>query len=215
MSQRLVPGTDQVRLQPDGEVRLGTDANYTAVEPQGFVEYNGEAGYWVDIDFPIIIRTTGAGIPSLATLSGNITCPQWQVNDFNVCESQELIHAWQEGSTCYWHIHLTTNGSDVDNRYVRFEIEYGYNNGQGTAWTFPPAADSGDLLIPAGTADRTMYILSLANFTPASAKIGGHVIARLKRIASAGTAPTSDPFIPMLQMHVLCNTAGSREVASK
>jgi len=30
---------------------------------------------WVDVDFPILIRTTGAGIPTLATINGNITAP--------------------------------------------------------------------------------------------------------------------------------------------
>jgi hypothetical protein len=170
---------------------------------------------WVDIDFPIIIRTTGVGIPTLTTLNGNITMPEWAVNDYNVCESQELIHSWQEGTACYWHIHLTTNGLDADNRYVRFELEYGYNNGHGTAWTFPAAVDTGDLLIPASTTDKTQLILSLANFTPSSAKIGAHVVARLKRIAAAGTAPSNNPWIPMLQMHVLCDTAGSRLIGNK
>ena len=48
--------------------------------------------YFVDLDFPIIVRNTGVGIPTLETLIGNVTAPQWQVNDFNVCEGQELIH---------------------------------------------------------------------------------------------------------------------------
>jgi hypothetical protein len=173
------------------------------------------APVWKDIDFPIIIRTTGAGIPTLATLNGNITMPQWAVNDYNICESQELIHEWKEGSTVYWHIHLTTNGLDSTNRYVRFELEYGYNNGHNTAWTFPAAVDTGDLPIPANTTSKTMLILSLANFTPSSAKIGGHVVARLKRIASSGTAPSNNPWIPMLQLHIECDSLGSRQITTK
>jgi len=170
--------------------------------------------YWRDIDFPIIIRTTGANIPTLTTINGNLTMPTWAVNDFNQCESQEFVHEWKQGSTCYWHIHLTTNGLDVDNRYVRFEVEYGYvtPNGQ---WVFPAVIDSGDLLIPANTPNETMFIFSIGNFTPTGVKIGGHCVARLKRITATGTAPTSNPWCPMLQQHVLCDSLGSRSIASK
>jgi hypothetical protein len=236
-------GTKQLYVEADGELVLAQDSK--AIKLGAGIDmslyYDGTNGYiktdvvaasdlhvscgtdktvvldevvWQDIDFPIIIRTTGAGIPALATLNGNITMPQWQVNDANICESQEFIHSWDEGSACYWHIHLTTNGLDATNRYVRFELEYGYVNASGV-WTFPATVDSGDLLIPANTTDRTQLILSLASFTPSGSKIGHHAVARLKRIASSGTAPTNNPFIPMLQMHVQCNTLGSRQIATK
>ena len=39
---------------------------------------------WQDIDFPIIVRTTGVGIPTLETLVTGITAPQWQVGDTNL-----------------------------------------------------------------------------------------------------------------------------------
>lgn len=186
----------------------------------GLLQYNEtteqwESGSypWVDIDFPIIIRTTGAGIPSLATINGNITMPQWQVNDFNVCECQEMIHSWKEGSTLYWHLHLTTNGLDATDRYVRFELEYGYADVSGQ-WVFPAIVTTPDILIPANTPTKTMMIMNIANFTPAI-KIGAHAVARLKRVASVGAAPTSNPWIPMLQMHIQLDTLGSRNIGSK
>ena len=186
----------------------------------GLLQYNDTTEQWetdsypyVDIDFPILIRTTGAGIPTLIAINGNITMPQWAVNDFNVCESQELIHSWKEGSTLYWHIHLTTNGTNVDNRYVRFELEYGYSDVDGV-WTFPATVTTPDLLIPANTPSKTMMIMSLTSFTQ-PLHIGGHVVARLKRVAAAGTAPTSNPWIPMLQLHVQLDTLGSRNIGSK
>jgi hypothetical protein len=168
---------------------------------------------WVDVDFPIIIRTTGAGIPGLAAINGNLTMPQWQVNDVNVCESQEFIHGWKEGSTVYWHIHLTTNGSDALDRFVRFEVEYGYVDVSGV-WVFPATLDSGELKIPGGTATKTMMIMPIGSFTP-PVKIGGHSIARLKRIASVGAAPGSNPWIPMLQQHIQLDTMGSRYIGTK
>lgn len=169
---------------------------------------------WTDIDFPIIIRTTGPGIPTLAVLNGNITMPQWQVNDVNVCESQEFVHAWKEGTEVQWHLHLMTNGVDGTDRFVRFNLEYGYVN-VGGAWTFPAAVTTADLLIPANTPDRTMLVFNLATFTPSALKIAAHAVARLQRVAAVGAAPTANPFVPMLQMHVQVNTLGSRTVSAK
>ena len=165
------------------------------------------------MDFPIIVRTVAAGIPTMAAINGNITMPQWQVNDYNVCESQEMIHSWKEGSEVFWHLHLTTNGLDGTNRYVRFEIEYGYADVMGV-WTWPAVFTTPDILIPANTPSKTMMIMSLTSFTPAI-KIGGHVVARLKRVAAVGAAPTSNPWIPMLQLHVQLDTLGSRNIGSK
>lgn len=168
---------------------------------------------WVDVDFPIIIRSTGANIPSLTTLNGNLTMPQWAVNDYNVCESQEFIHSWKEGSTVYWHLHLTTNGLEAVAKYVRFELEYGYADVNGQ-WVFPAVVTTADMAIPANTPDKTMLIMSIANFTPAI-KIGAHVVARLKRVASVGSAPANDPWIPILQMHIQLDTLGSRNIGTK
>jgi hypothetical protein len=139
--------------------------------------------------------------------------PQWQSNDFNVCESQEMIHGWREGSEVFWHLHLTTNGIDATNRYVRFEVEYGYADVNGV-WVFPATLVTTDLLIPANTPSKTMMILSLGSFTP-PIKIGGHVVARLRRIAAVGAAPTANPWIPMLQLHIQLDTVGSRTIGAK
>jgi hypothetical protein len=192
----------------------GGVTNYSEFEPNGFIKHYGSSKYWVDIDFPVLIRTTGVGVPALATFNGNLTMPQWEVNDFNVCESQEFIHAWDEGSRCYWHIHLTTNGTNVDNRYVRFDLEYAYTDGNGL-WVFPNVVTTSDLLIPANTPSKTQLIMSITDFLPTGTKIGGHAVARLKRVASVGNAPSAEPWVPMLQLHVLCDTEGSRNMTSK
>lgn len=169
--------------------------------------------YWVDIDFPIIIRTTGVGIPTLEVLQGNITAPQWQVNDVNVCEGQELIHGWKEGTDIYWHVHIVTNGSDSTNRYVNFEIEYCFSDLH-SSMSDAITITSGDFLIQANTADKTHLIVPFAAKN-IPANIMGHVWARLKRIDATGTAPTANPWCSMLQMHILCDTVGSRLVSEK
>jgi hypothetical protein len=193
-----------------GDADIGS---YTEIEPAGTLVAHGDARCWVDIDFPIIIRTTGTGVPTLTSLVGNLTAPQWNVNDYNICEGQEMIHGWVEGSTCYWHVHLITAAQDATDRYVKFEIEYAYATLYGTL-TGAIIANSEELLIPANTTTRTHLIYPIANFTP-DIKIGAQVYARLKRVTASGAAPSADPFVPTLQMHVLCDTIGSRKLGLK
>lgn len=192
----------------------GTSTNNTFFEADGTLVANGEATTWKDIDFPIIIRNTGPNIPTISTLKGNITAPLWQVNDYVVLEAQEMQHEWKEGSEFQWHIHVVTNGLDTTNRYLRFEIEWFWANVNG-ALSATITTTSPDLLIPANTPTNTMLAFEIAKVTIPALKIAGHVWARLKRVASVGTAPTLNPFCSMLQIHIECDTLGSRQIFTK
>jgi hypothetical protein len=170
---------------------------------------------WVDIDFPIIIRTTGANIPTLETLQGNVTAPQWQVDDFNVCEGQELIHGWQEGTSLNWHAHVITNGTQGSSpAYLKWEIEWFWINVNGGI-SDTITTTSTDLAIPANTPTKTMLIQSIGTVALPTARVGGHIYTRLKRIAATGAAPAANPWCTMLQAHVLVDTLGSRSVQTK
>lgn len=183
------------------------------IDINGNLRLSGESTYWRDIDFPIIVRTVVANQPTLTNLALNIQAPSWAVNDYYNCDGQELVHEWKEGSTCYWHCHLITNGLDTTDRYVKFELQYAYADVNGVLVS--DTITTSDILIPANTADRTMKIISIGNFTPTGNKIATHVYARLKRVASIGTAPAGNPFIPMLQMHILCDSLGSDAMTTK
>ena len=190
--------------------RLGDGTDHSAIPI-----IQAELGdYWRDIDFPIVIRTTGPAIPTLETLQGNITAPQWQVNDVNVCEGQEFVHDWVEGTECFWHCHIITNGSEGVNKYIRFEVEYCIANPNGTLSAAQTITGS-DKLIPAGTEDKTHFIYSIGSFTPSTTTITAHTYARLKRVASVGAAPSSNPWCSMLQMHIQTDGWGSTTMTSK
>ena len=60
-----------------------------------------------------------------------------------------------------------------------------------------------------------MIVMNLGSFTPSGLGIGSQTVARLNRIAAVGAAPTSDPFVPILQMHIQVDTLGSRTVIAK
>ena len=194
----------------------GGGADYSTFEADGTLVFNGAATVWQDIDFPIIIRTTGPNIPALVTLQGNIPAPQWAINDHNPCEAQELIHGWKEGSQSQWHVHVVTNGLDATDRWLNWEVEWfwGRTGGALSATT----TTTTECLIPANTPTKTPLIFEISRPTLTGAKIGDHVWARLRRIATTTpgrTAPTGNPWCSMLQMHVECDTVASRNMTSK
>jgi hypothetical protein len=108
---------------------------------------------------------------------------------------------------------MLTNGSDTTDRFVKWQVEW--------FWVNPNAAISAsdtqsyEFTIPANTATKTMFIVPIYQWTPTAGKIGGHCYARLSRIASAGTAPSANPWCTMLQLHVECDTIGSRQYQTK
>ena len=195
-------------LAADGAAWLEINENKDLVSHGKLLFEGDNATYWLDLDFPISLRTTGANRPTIDTLVGNITIPRFAVDDYANIEGQELPHSWKRNSTIEWHIHYHTNGSDVDDRYVRFEVEVAIATNFGVIST-PVTIDSGDILVPGGTADRTMRVFGIGSTSPGDV-FAPHIFARLKRIAADGTAPTSDPFVNMLQAHYENNSLGSR-----
>jgi hypothetical protein len=185
-------------------------------DANGFLLHEETGRAWVDIDFPFIVRTTGSGRPTLAALSGDITAPRWAVNDNLVLEGQELVHAWVEGTELQWHTHLITNGTDTTDRFVNFELQFTWATVNGQLQSLATVTST-NFRIPADTPDRTHLIVPIHNFTPATGKIGTHVYAYFKRIAATdgAAAPSLDPFLTMLQVHILVDTLGSRQVKIK
>jgi hypothetical protein len=170
--------------------------------------------YWVDIDFPIIVRTTGGNRPVMTDIQGGVEAPLWAVNSTLNIEGQEIIHPYKEGSPIQWHLHSITGGTDTTDRYVKFTIDWFWANSN-TKLSDTITTTSPELLIPANTADRTMIPYEIEMKEMPDLKIGAHIWARLTRIAATGTAPTADLFVSMLQLHVECDTPGSTETFTK
>ena len=172
------------------------------------------ASYWQDIDFPLIVRTTGVGRPVLTAVRGNVEAPLWAVNDNLNIEGQEIIHAYKEGSTIQWHIHMITAGTEATDAYVKWQVEWVWGNAN-SALSDTITTTSADLLIPADTPDRSMIVREIAQVEMPTMNIGAHIWSRLTRVAADGAAPSDDVFASMLQLHVECDSPGSREVFTK
>ena len=176
---------------------------------------------WDDLPpVPVIVGRPGIGNnPSLATFQGNIQQYIFAVNDY-IYGAQEFTHSYKEGTDISAHVHWATNGTDVNDRTVKWELEYSISNAvaNGGPFTelFPtPTVISSEITIPASTGDRAHILLSLGTITGTGILIGSYITYRFRRIASSGTEPSSDPFGLAVGFHVEQNTLGSRQIGTK
>jgi len=173
-----------------------------------------EEEVYKDIQFPTgSAKVPASNAPTWTTFSTNTNKYTWAVNDYADLQANEVIHEFKEGSDVQWHIHIFTNGSDGTDRYVKYIIYFDIVNNDGT---FSERSVTSEITIPASTADRTHIIQNIGvAATGLGIDIGADVTCRLKRETASGSAPTSDPFVSMVGLHVACDTLGSRTMTTK
>lgn len=192
--------------------KFGGAVNYSEFEEDGTLKFSGDATVWKDVMFPMAPpKTTGAGNPTLVTYNGNMRGYSFAVNDVHDFDPQEITHDAKIGSTAYFHVHSLSRSNDGTDRGVKWEIEYDVEDTSGALAA--PTVASFEFTVPAGTAVNTPFQTEIVSFTiPAIARLVG---ARIKRIASAGAAPSVDPVIRALHFHYEIDTVGSRGKVSK
>ena len=173
-----------------------------------------------DVNASISSGKVGASnSPSWSSFIGNLYEYTFAVNDYIDLGAVELPHSYKEGSNFEIHVHSATNGLDVTDRGIKWEIEYAiqndnYSAGIGTAWSAATVV-SAETTIPANTPNRSGVYTSVATITGTGIKMGAHIKMRLRRIASTGTAPTNNPFAIQVGIHYELDTLGSRTTTAK
>lgn len=200
-----------------GNVKGG---DYTEFQPDGTMIAKGAATCYNDVNTSIQTGRTGASnAPTWATFVGNISLYMFAVNDYIQIAPFELMHDWKQPSPIEFHLHWATGGTDTTDRYVRWEIEYTFANqlgGGGTPTVFgTPTIVTVETKIPANTPARTHMYSSVGTLFPATSIIGCQILTRLRRIASTGTAPTSNPFAIQQGIHYEVDTIGSKGLMNK
>lgn len=189
-----------------------TGANYTDIEADGTLEFNGNATVWKDMVFPMAPpKITGAGNPTLVSWNGNIRGYSFAVNDVHDFDPQEFSHDGKQASTATFHIHWISRTNVAAARTVKWEIEYTQAN---YSAVFPAASTANiEVTVPSGTTALTHYITDITTFT--TANIASQMYVRLKRIASSGTEPADDPVVIGVHYHYEIDTIGSRGILTK
>ena len=181
------------------------------------LKFIGSGTVFNDIYFPMTTgKIGGANQPTWAAFQGNIFEYTFGINDYIHLPSQEISHSYEEGSDITLHVHIVTNGSDVGDADVNYEIEYTIGDVD-EVMSAATVVTSGDQTIAGGTADRMHLRVEIGTITGTNLKITAALKIRFRRIAlvGGGDAPGSDPFVLMVGAHIEEDTAGSRTVTVK
>lgn len=163
---------------------------------------------------PIIAAKLGATAPTLATFVTDIEQYTFDATNDYVIGATEITHKWKEGTTIIPHIHWATNGVDVANKGVKWQLKYVIADG--TEAFGAQQTITVDTVIPANTTDRTHFIVDFTtSISGVGFKIGAYICWRLDRIVSGTAAPTANPFALAVGFHVQMDTPGSRTATVK
>ncbi len=158
---------------------------------------------------PVVAARLGATAPTLATFTGQIKQYTFDaVNDY-IIGATELIHTYEQGSDVEAHVHWATNGTDINNRFVQFQMKYSLLV-PGAPASAQATLVTGDLTIPGGTTTLTSYVNAFTALIPGAALvIGSYIVFRFERIAAVGAAPSNDPFVIAVGFHARMDSTGS------
>ncbi len=206
-------------LEVQGQTWFGGAVDYSEFESDGTYVMNGAATVFNDLVVPLSsAKVPPANAPAWSSFVGNLNAYAYDLNDFQEF-STELAHSYKDAALIEFHVHGAVNGSNVDDRTIKFEIEY-------TIADIPPEAGFGDvfpatttinaeLTIPASTTDLTAFTVDIGDDTSGSFVQGAIVKGRVRRIASTGTEPTGDPFLTEVGLHIESDTIGTRTATAK
>ncbi len=197
-------------------IRFGSTAGDSEFEDDGTLVFHNAATVWNDIYFPMGSgRIGGANQPSWDPFQGNIEAYAFGINDYIQLPSAEIGHGYLEGSDIEFHIHIITDGSDVGDTEVNYEVEY--TIGSIGAVMAGAIITSGDVIIPGGTLDKTHLRIEIDTIAGAGILSMAALKMRFRRIArvGGGADPGNDPFVFMVGVHIQEDTVGSRTEGNK
>lgn len=197
------------------------DVNLTSLIDRNLMVYNASsqrwenAIAWKDIQFSIATaKLPAANVPTWSAFTASLYKFTYAINDYSFLESNEISHSYIQGTDVTVHCHIYTNGIDTTDRTVAYELVYAITNRDNVATEVTVV--SPDFTIPANIADRTHLYVPIATITGTNFLMGADITLRFRRVAaSAGTAPTNDPFVSMVGMHIRQDFHGSRNELSK
>ncbi len=218
-------GTKLMKFNEDfsvtGTTKLGDGGttDFSKFEADGTLEFNGAATVFEDIPISLSsAKVPASNAPTWSAFIGNLKQYTYGLNDFQEF-STEIEHSYKEGSDIEFHIHGATNGLEGVDKTIKYEIEYelinpNTVNGLGGVYTGTTIMN-GEMTIPASTTNKTSFVIDIGIDNTGNFLQGASVVGRVRRIASTGTEPASDPFVIQVGIHIEKDTVGSRTELTK
>lgn len=163
----------------------------------------------------VIAARGGVTAPTLATFVSDIEQFTFDATNDFIIGAAELVPGYKEGSDLSVHVHWCTNGSEVGDTNVNFQMKYSVlipNSAAGAQQTI----SSGNITITGGTADRYYRVSNIGTISGTGLVIGSYITFRFERIAAtSGSAPAADPFVIAVGFHALMDSNGSTGLFTK
>jgi hypothetical protein len=200
---------DEVLINAVTKMGDGGVANFSEIEADGTLEFNGDATVWEDANIDLSPLQSGGTKPGFVTVaSTNIRLLAYDVGE-DVDGSLEIPHAYKLSSTITPHIHFLPTAAPTGTDNVRFELEYFVVDHAGVVGA-SATVNTGDIAID------TQWERYDANFgTFSHAALGGQIGFKVSRVAPDGAAYAGDAAVLTFGFHYEKDTVGSRQITTK
>ena len=217
---------DVIEIDSSANTKIGDagTTNYSKIEADGTLEFNGAATVWDDIRIvPGSFDRPGVSDPSYVAYdingSGTVTyLTEWAKNDL-ASFTVQLPHSYHQGEDTLVHLHWTpgANGAGENGATVGWKIVYSWTNINGT-FPNPTTADLSDACD--GT-DHKHQMTSDVTVTGSGKTISSMLICNIIRTDTgaddtwAGAGAGNLPMLLEVDFHFPLNTVGSRTSSAK
>jgi len=196
-----------------------TGGKYLEVLPDSGLAVQRGGSPYDDMNFTFSTgRVSQANFPNWETMLSPFYAYTFAINDYIQLAAQEFPHSWEEGTEAEVHVHAITNGLDTTDRYVKHQVSLtwanAYSESDHSVYDTVTVLET-EITIPANTADRTHFVRSIGTLPMTGGKVGAYIGIVYKRISADGAAPTEDPFIIAVGLHIKKNTNGSIGLTGK
>lgn len=203
---RVTPTTTDI-----GDIAGG---NYTSVESDGTIKFNGNATIWQDINVAGVELGAGAASPDLIAVNGTVL----QVRAFDGGATTEelfgvieLPHSYREGSDITAHVHWMPTTTGAGN--VKWNIDYQWVN---AGDTYANTVTTVSATAAASTTAWDGTNTDIATITGTGKTISSHFMFRLYRNpADVADTYADDAALIVFGLHIEGDTIGSRGIITK
>ena len=196
-------------------LRIGTAANYTQIEKDGTIEFNGDATVWDDLRVPVTSTKPGNTLPDFTAWLAAGGLKTWFFDGGGRAEevhfTVQLPHSWKIGTDLVPHVHWTDTNIDTGN--VRWSLEYTWADENGT---FGASTTIHKVIAVSGVPWKHVRTDFAAIDGSGITGISSMLVCRLYRDSShADDTFTGDAALLEIDFHYEIDTIGSRAILTK
>jgi hypothetical protein len=210
---------DRLKIDSAGNTYIGDagTTNYTKIEADGTVEFNGTATVWNDANVgAAMLSLPAASVPDEdefvdeAGADTGISTWAYAIGEKS-SGTIEIPHDYKEGSDIYFHIHwqgITAPGGGTDN--VNWQLTY--TVAQKDETLDAPTTITKEIAID------VQYDFKLSDFaaiTGTNFNIGDQFLFTIERIAASADDYAGDCLVATVGFHYEVDTVGSRQITTK